>query len=238
MFGIYHRHHYRATHELLQLSRIRRFHHAAKPQIYGNLDYVKNEIRVIKIAPGRWDDELFCRLKVVSLDRFLSPRYDTLSYTWGSSKTTRTIRVDKQSVDVSANLFIALRALRRTFRTVTIWADALCIDQENNSEKSTQVALMGRIYKQGRQTWVSFGCPDERSVGHEDNLDDQGLENRRIATSMLTWLACHDYWSRVWIVQEIALSHKDPICIFGRHQVPLLSLDTVFSDWAAGVTRS
>lgn len=288
VFGTYHRHHAHATLELFQLSRIPRLYHATTSKIYGSLDHAKNEIRVIKIETGRWGDDISCRLKVVSLDRLLRPRYDTLSYTWGSSNNTKVIRVNGQTIDVSINLFTALRALRRRFQTVTIWADALCIDQENNSEKSKQVALMGRIYKQGRQTWVSFGCPDEswadgswspapylpknarvlkrlfrglwglfwhhfflrrsrqsrlgvnytydalRLMRVEDDLDELGQQNQRRATSMLTWLATHEYWTRVWVVQEIALSRKDPICIFGKHQVPLLSLDTILGDWVDG----
>ncbi|KAI9683731.1 MAG: hypothetical protein M1822_005921 [Bathelium mastoideum] len=67
-----------------------------------------------------------------------------------------------------------------------------------------------------------------------DDLDGPGQRNQKIATSMLTWLATHEYWTRVWVVQEIALSQKDPICIFGRHQVPLLSLDTILQDWIDG----
>ena len=280
-----------ATHELSQVLRIPRSYHTATSKIYGKLNHVKNEIRVIKIQPGRWDDDISCRLKVVSLDRLLGPRYDTLSYTWGSSKTSRTIKVNEQITDVSTNLFTALRALRSRFKTVTIWADALCIDQKNKSEKSKQVALMGRIYRQGRQTWISLGCPNEkwangswsptaylpknarvlkclvrglwgslwhhlflrrsrqsrlgvnytfdafqlmRGAGFEDDLDETVQQDQGIATSMLTWLASHEYWTRVWVVQEIALSQKDPICIFGRHQIPLLSLDTILQDWVDG----
>lgn len=62
-------------------------------------------------------------------------------------------------------------------------------------------------------------------------MDDLDRQHEQTATSMLTWIANHEYWSRVWVVQEIALSRYDPICLFGRHQIPLLSLGTVFSDW-------
>ncbi|KAF2854154.1 hypothetical protein T440DRAFT_442650 [Plenodomus tracheiphilus IPT5] len=233
-FDTYHGPRHHTTYEILQSSRLPRLFHTATSEIYGNLDHTKSEIRVLKIEPGRWDDDISCKLKVISLDRLLEPRYDTLSYTWGSSESTSSIIVNGRTIAVSTNLFTALRALRRTSMTATIWADALCIDQKNNSEKSRQVALMGRIYKKGRQTWVSLGCPDERATGLEDSLDDPGQQHQKMAASMLTWIATHEYWSRVWIVQEIALSQKDPICLFGRHQVPLLALDTVFSDWTDG----
>lgn len=49
--------------------------------------------------------------------------------------------------------------------------------------------------------------------------------------SMLDWLVSNEYWRRVWILQEVVLSEKDPICLFGVHQIPLLSLDTVLGSW-------
>jgi hypothetical protein len=294
--GTHYRYRPRAPQQVIRLSPISRLYHAAASAIYGKLDHVRNQIRVVKIVPGRWEDDLSCSLKVISLDGLLRTRYDTLSYTWGNPADTRMIRVDQQDIDVSANLFMALRALRCRFSTATVWADALCINQNDDDEKSKQVALMGRIYKQGRQTWVSLGCPDEkwadrswsatphirekahllkrlvrsvwrvlwhniayrrsrqsrlgiihtadairiiRTASLEHDLDAPGQTHTDTAISMLTWLACHDYWSRVWIVQEVALSARhDPICLFGRHQVPLLELDTLFANWLTGFALS
>ncbi|KAM3078299.1 hypothetical protein ACMFMG_006187 [Clarireedia jacksonii] len=64
-------------------------------------------------------------------------------------------------VQVSKNLCIALRAVRHPWKAVTFWADALCIDQANDDEKSKQVPMMGRIYEQRQQTWISLGSPNE-----------------------------------------------------------------------------
>ncbi|KAK8136622.1 hypothetical protein PG984_004562 [Apiospora sp. TS-2023a] len=55
-----------------------------------------------------------------------------------------------------------------------------------------------------------------------------------MAKSMLTWLATREYWTRVWVMQEVALSDKDPICLFGQHRIPLLSLDSVLLNWRDG----
>jgi hypothetical protein len=294
VFGMCYRGGSHTTRSLLQSVRAHRSYHGATSGIYEKLNHAKNEIRVLRIDPGRWDDDISCSLKVISLDglsRYVRAKYDTLSYTWGDPQSTRTIRVNHQSIDVSTNLFVALRALRRRFMTATIWADALCINQKDDSEKGKQVALMGKIYEQGGQTWVSLGCPDERwadgswspaphvpgksrmflrlirgiwrlvwhhlvlcrsrqsrlGVGHVSDavrivraatfkpaLNDPEKLHQTTAASMLAWLARHDYWSRVWIVQEITLSRTDPICLFGGHQIPLLSLDTALSDWSDG----
>ncbi|KAJ4346597.1 uncharacterized protein N0V89_010528 [Didymosphaeria variabile] len=257
--------------------------------IYQTLNHANNEIRLLSITPGQKGDEIACRLEVVSLD--LLPIYDTLSYTWGSPKKTSQILVDDDPVRVTASLYNALRSLRHPRKTVTLWADGLCIDQGNNAEKSKQVAIMDRIYAYGRQTWISLGSPDvdwangtwsppsvidesfstakyvlryiwsvwwhnimwrrsHRSrlgAGHlndarrqlknlegKSSLGPQQERDRRMAVSMLDWLMNNEYWRRVWILQEVVLSEKDSICIFGVHQIPLLSLDTVLGAWREG----
>lgn len=88
-------------------------------------------------------------------------KYDTLSYNWGSSQDTSTIYVNEQPVRVSANLHDSLRGFRHARKAVSLWADALCIDQSNEGEKSQQVAMMGQVYRHGRQTWISLGLPDD-----------------------------------------------------------------------------
>ncbi|KAN0089936.1 hypothetical protein V8E51_018515 [Hyaloscypha variabilis] len=50
-------------------------------------------------------------------------------------------------MQVCAPLAAALRHLRHKRSRVTVWADALCIDQENAKEKDIQVPLMMRIYR-------------------------------------------------------------------------------------------
>ncbi|KAK8058990.1 hypothetical protein PG994_009438 [Apiospora phragmitis] len=132
---------------------------AFESSIYQELDHTRNEIRIIRINPGQRQDDVSCQLETVSLDG--KPKYDTLSYTWGSSKDTSTIYVNDQPVRVSVNLWDSLRRVRHAHKAITLWADALCIDQFNEGEKSQQVAMMGQVYRQGRQTWISLGLPDE-----------------------------------------------------------------------------
>ncbi|TRX90447.1 hypothetical protein FHL15_008616 [Xylaria flabelliformis] len=259
--------------------------------IYNRLDESKNEIRVLRIKPGRGDEPLSCSLKIVSLDRWPRYRYDTLSYHWGTSTTRIPISVNNRIMPVTPSLFDALRSLRRPYRTVTLWADALCINQDDLREKNTQVPLMGRIYGQGRQTWISLGSPDEvwangkwrprpeveeswgvakrwirgawrlfwhhlmlrrsrqirlgvnhvsdtvrlfKSLESKKGITGTRLEDKEIASSMFSWLILHPYWTRVWVMQEVSLSSRDPICVFGRYKIPLLSLDTVLRDLRGG----
>lgn len=98
------------------------------------------------------------------------PPYDALSYTWGPPVDTpecqqayqgrkRPILVQdgqkKGSLMVDRNLYEALFALRRSQSVDLLWADGICIDQENEAEKITQIPLMGKIYS-GCQTAIAW----------------------------------------------------------------------------------
>lgn len=108
------------------------------------------QIRLIRLLPGRSDEEIKCRLETYYLGTPIDPGklgcppYETLSYVWGDPSDTRKILVDKEYVAITKNLFNALRVLRKVNGHRMIWADALCIDQANGREKAKQVAFMGK----------------------------------------------------------------------------------------------
>ncbi|KAF2624051.1 hypothetical protein BU25DRAFT_305191, partial [Macroventuria anomochaeta] len=53
--------------------------------------------------------------------------YEALSYVWGDSKVTVQIRISEQLVDVTVNVYAALRCLRVHHFESILWIDALCI---------------------------------------------------------------------------------------------------------------
>ncbi|KAF7516569.1 hypothetical protein G7054_g14112 [Neopestalotiopsis clavispora] len=73
--------------------------------------------------------------------------YIALSYEWGSPEYPRVVQVNGISFPITENLFQALRALRSAMGDVYLWADALCINQYNEAEKSIQVRRMQTIYR-------------------------------------------------------------------------------------------
>ncbi|KAG4440759.1 hypothetical protein IFR05_003746 [Cadophora sp. M221] len=97
-----------------------------------------------------------------TLYRPLGPRekpvYDALSYTWGGAEDPQSIVLNGSVHGVTANLGNALRHLRREEEDLTLWVDALCIDQKNNDEKSIQVCMMGDIYRRAAcvRAWISM----------------------------------------------------------------------------------
>jgi len=100
-----------------------------------------------------------------------APNYQALSYTWGLDTSTR-LRlkiVDGQSLSfmlIKPNLDDALRQLR-TFiprnSSQLFWIDAICIDQDNVSEKNMQIKKMAMIYNRADSVAVWLGREDKDS---------------------------------------------------------------------------
>jgi hypothetical protein len=121
---------------------------------YEPLDPSKREIRLIRILdPLRSSnsERVECIIKRVSLDS--TPKYAALSYLWGINDTAKRITMNGNTFEISESLertLQGLRDLRLGFDSGDVywwWIDALCINQTNDVEKSTQVQQMCSIYK-------------------------------------------------------------------------------------------
>jgi hypothetical protein len=171
-----------------------------------------------------------------SLYRYEWGDYETLSYTWGDQTDTRGIVINGEGFRVTANLEAALRSLRLKHRfegRYRLWVDAICIDQENLHERARQVAKMREIYA---ISFAAVGWLGEEKDGSEqalellDNLASfydpahdfkakDLVEKLKDDPSYLgtgCWLALcslfeRSYWSRPWVIREIAMSSSDMI---------------------------
>ena len=124
------------------------------------LDNDKREIRLLRVLPGEFNSQIRCDLFKSSLVK--PPRYKALSYVWGDSSNRRKIVVNGNDVSVTANLELALRRLRAHAdgTPLTLWVDALCINQNNLDERGEQVALMGSIYSSCSEVCIWLGPCD------------------------------------------------------------------------------
>ena len=96
---------------------------------------------------------IFERLRVVSLED--CPEYTSLSYVWGERTVPPdTIICGQRAMPVTSSLYSALRELRRQEGSLYIWVDAICINQDDDEEKSAQVQLIGEIYSWAQVVYV------------------------------------------------------------------------------------
>ncbi|KID60580.1 Heterokaryon incompatibility, partial [Metarhizium hybridum] len=115
--------------------------------VYFHLDMdVPHTFRILDVHPGQRDDPLRCTLRHVRQDEGSQCKYAGLSYAWGDPSVTSDIMVNDARHTITRNLEIALRGLRDSSATLTLWVDAICINQMYIPEKNDQVRHMQTIY--------------------------------------------------------------------------------------------
>lgn len=85
------------------------------------------------------------------------PTYKALSYTWGNNGETHDIFVNGRKLTITFSLAVALAHLRPISQPLKIWIDQICINQEDNEEKTEQVQFMDRIYRNCEEALVWLG---------------------------------------------------------------------------------
>ncbi|KAF2963801.1 hypothetical protein GQX73_g9772 [Xylaria multiplex] len=124
---------------------------------------------------------------------------------------------------IRKNLYDALLRLRSKYRDVYLWVDAICIDQSERGkvEKAKQLAMMARIYNSASNVCVWLGEGYEgaetafglvRDIMNYRNFDEMILD----PTSKEPWrnlisIMKAPWFSRRWVIQEIALSRDASI---------------------------
>lgn len=120
------------------------------------------QIRLLKLnsAASLEDPELSVDLITVSLDA--APPFEALSYTWGDPLPQAEIRCSGFSAHIGLSLYGALRRLRYPGPGPgpLLWADALCINQEDFVERTAQVRIMGDIFAAAENTVIWLGEED------------------------------------------------------------------------------
>ena len=119
--------------------------------MYTPLDPGRKEIRLLRVAPSvDQDAQISCDIVIAGLED-PSPHYAALSYVWGDANDTEEIRVDGKPFQATQNLALAVRQFRASYvkedgESLYLWADAVCINQQDLPERGQQVAMMGLIY--------------------------------------------------------------------------------------------
>ncbi|GFF33938.1 heterokaryon incompatibility protein 6, OR allele [Aspergillus udagawae] len=111
-----------------------------------------DSIRVLDLQPGSAHDPLECRLYEYPLGQKPSwPQlYKAVSYVWGSMEKSGSIICNGAFLPITASLEQVLLRVRLAESSRTLWADAICINQDDILEKNQQVSIMDKIYEGAR----------------------------------------------------------------------------------------
>lgn len=207
-----------------------------------------DEIRclILESGTGDADDPLVCSLHHHSLDQ--EPDFEAISYAWGSSDKTHTILCDGRRMAITKNLHTCLLQTRLPDRTRRLWADSICINQDDPKEKGHQVGMMSRIYSEARRVLICLG-PDDR--GHAKDAarlvsevsqwvqkqvdltdgkrnsfpyiksDEWPMSDQRWVT-LFAMVRSH-WFGRGWVIQEAGLA-KDAQILWGDVEIGWVDL--------------
>src|SRR5215469_8387733 len=201
--------------------------------------------RLLELLPGTRQDDIECNLQGYFLDE--APSYEALSYCWGDGSDRTPIQINDCTLYITKNLRTGLLHLRDLHEKRVIWADAICINQQDLVERAKQVSIMGDIYKSAVRTVVWLGATDEKyknavSVCSElaATVTDGQRSSKQKGTSngkaskvdnakpsdggdlnndtSIESLVQLPWWSRVWVVQEVILA-RDVLLLLGRQSL-------------------
>ncbi|KAK4042237.1 heterokaryon incompatibility protein-domain-containing protein [Parachaetomium inaequale] len=123
-----------------------------------------NSIRILAIEPASAEeDELQTRLLVVALDD--KPSYEAISYTWGDPADSTLLSCNHAKVKIPQNLENALKRMRHSNRVRHVWADSVCINQQDIPERGQQVSIMRSIYQCAERVLVWLGLDEHNQAG-------------------------------------------------------------------------
>ena len=100
-----------------------------------------------------------------------------------------------------------------------MWADALCIDQQNTHERSHQIRIMGDIYRRAASTIIYLGSlqpngqclfnhitaknRERIQLQREPDIEaDAPIELKQAVDELFS----NDWFTRAWVFQELVLS--------------------------------
>ncbi len=190
--------------------------------------------RLLEVQPGNGKDRILCQLKIHAIwcD---TPQYEALSYAWGDVTDRIDITCDGKVVWITRNLFDALHRIRQPRHPRFIWADAICIDQQNMVERGRQVCLMGPIFRTAKRVLIWARRDPRQHAANAFQILCMIAEQPECLTnttynSMASLLLQRDmealeafyailWFRRLWVIQEVVLS-SSALMLWGTEKVP------------------
>ncbi|KAH8759858.1 heterokaryon incompatibility protein-domain-containing protein [Diaporthe sp. PMI_573] len=166
-----------------------------------------DEIRILDLLPGQGTEPLSFNLRSCHLND-PATNYEAFSYVWGTEMVD--VVCDGNRFSFPHSLYRALVGSRDSTQVRSVWADAICINQKDDQEKSHQVRMMRRIFKQARRVliWLDEGDAHVAQIAfelagrvHQGQLQDIPPPQSPI-WGVLVRLFDKEWFSRIWCLQE------------------------------------
>ena len=194
----------------------------------------KDETRLLVLKRATWIWPSAIKASLIHMPANSTLEYEAVSYCWGSRERPDEIVIDGARFNVTRSALELLLARRSIWEDRVIWIDAICINQDDEREKTAQVQRMRDVYQLASRV-LAFPCSDfrmrlieplltELSTGTVKNPGRSGF---RIfcsgsSTMSLQWrilarLLSSAYFRRAWVFQEIAVGGRVDIYLGGQY---------------------
>ncbi|KAH7175066.1 heterokaryon incompatibility protein-domain-containing protein, partial [Fusarium flagelliforme] len=170
------------------------------------------------------------RIQILSYPLDACPAFEAISYTWDGQAATTCVIINGRRLLITRNAQQILHGFTPACGERMIWIDSICINQSQDvnslAEKKAQIGRMSEIYRRATRVrvWLSRSSvletqlpeflhlvPQERNATIEHAILRLFLRFAgppSPSSRSLELLLSHNYWSRVWIVQEIAFGQE------------------------------
>lgn len=230
-----------------------------KPYQYQPLS-TPDSIRVLCLEPAKKKDTPL-RGYIIQYDRFAElakvhsrRKYCAVSYAWGTPEFTEHLEITDPNQNAgSTTLLITLgvktmlQHFRKPDKKQYLWIDAICLNQNDQAEKTNQIPLMGEIYAQAYKSKFWLGVDDGLKAAKvfayfrcsasmptlavlEQNLP---FPNHEEFASQVKRLLKRTWFTRRWILQEARLSQNATMWC-GDHSIPYHVFVTACNNIANG----
>jgi hypothetical protein len=224
------------------------------------LSISSSEIRLLVLRKGKQHDPVSCGIRTYLhgdwTDENALPPYEAISYCWGTEEATCEISVDVLKENdgliqspstppvkllVRTNLYNALKRLRSAFEEKWFWIDAICIDQEDQEEKTHQLPKMLEIYNNASNVCIWLGEPSSNEskqssrgrppmhplafATHIADLSNLDKLLQRPAPDLqvdianwrdFAYMVQSPWFKRRWVIQEVAAARLATVHYGGR----------------------
>ncbi|KAI3572033.1 heterokaryon incompatibility protein-domain-containing protein [Fusarium oxysporum f. sp. albedinis] len=141
---------------------------------YGKSQLKADQLRLLLVLPNSCEQDhtnVYCnlvRLDLSATETLKPPRHPfiALSYVWGDTSPQKIIYINGKKKEIGPRLHEALLHIRDKLAPVALWVDAICINQDDVSEKQREVLKMKRIYTECQAVLYWLGIPENAPSFH------------------------------------------------------------------------
>jgi hypothetical protein len=207
------------------------------------------QVRILTVRRGSEEDPL--ELDLHAHDGQGLSNYQALSYVWGTAPRSHEVilrdfssslrarfppgsrrgdrlrfviqRMKGTKTYIRPSLFDALVRVRRVGSDIRVWADALCINQNNAAEKTSQISQLHNLYQMAHNVfvWLGNGNPSTKialdfilelvDVDGLSTLLNQPKPALKKKADALLEMMKSPWFTRRWVIQEIVLAKRASI---------------------------